>query len=44
MNKLVIAIVAMLVYNTSMACTTTTVMVNGKVTVCTVCPGTIVCN
>jgi hypothetical protein len=44
MNKLVIAIVAMLVYNISMACTTTTVLVNGKVTVCTVCPGTVICN
>jgi hypothetical protein len=44
MNKLVIAIVAMLVYNISMACTTTTVLVNGKVTTCTVCPGTVICN
>jgi hypothetical protein len=44
MNKLVIAIIAMMVYNISMACTTTTVMVNGKVTTCTVCPNTIICN
>jgi hypothetical protein len=44
MIKLVIAIIAMMVYNISMACTTTTVMVNGKVTTCTVCPNTIICN
>ena len=44
MSKLVIAIIVMMVYNISMACTTTTVMVNGKVTVCTVCPGTVICN
>lgn len=44
MSKLVIAIITMMVYNISMACTTTTVMVNGKVTVCTVCPGTVICN
>jgi len=44
MKKLVIAILAMMVYNISMACTTTTVMINGKVTTCTVCPGTVICN
>lgn len=44
MSKLVIAIAAMMVYNISMACQTTTVMINGKVTTCTVCPGTVICN
>jgi hypothetical protein len=44
MKKLVLAIMLMMVYNISMACTTTTVMVNGKVTTCTVCPGTVICN
>jgi hypothetical protein len=45
MKKLVVAILAMMVYNISMACQTTTVISpDGKVTVCTVCPNVVVCN
>jgi hypothetical protein len=44
MKKIILVAALVLWYNVSIACTTTTVMVNGKVTVCTVCPGTVVCN
>jgi hypothetical protein len=44
MKKIILAVTLVMVYNISMACTTTTVMVNGKVTTCTVCPNTIICN
>lgn len=45
MNKLVVAILAMMMYNISVACTTTTVMTpDGKVTTCTVCPNVVICN
>jgi hypothetical protein len=44
MKKILLAVALVMVYNISMACTTTTVMVNGKVTTCTVCPNTIICN
>ena len=45
MNKLVIAIIGMMVYNISMACQTTTVISpDGKITTCTVCPNVVVCN
>jgi len=44
MKKILLAVTLVMVYNISMACTTTTVMVNGKVTTCTVCPNTIICN
>lgn len=44
MKKILLAVTAMLVYNSSMACTTTTVMSpNGNVVVCTVCPQLVVC-
>ena len=44
MKKLVIAIAAMMVYNISMACTTYTTIIQGKILVCTVCPTTTICN
>ena len=44
MKKIILAGILMMVYNISMACTTTTVMINGKVTTCTVCPHTVICN
>jgi hypothetical protein len=44
MKKILLAVTAMLVYNSSMACTTTTVMSpDGRITVCTVCPQVVVC-
>ena len=44
MKKLVIAIALGLVYNISMACTTTVVMSpDGKVTTCMVCPNVVSC-
>ena len=43
MKYLILAITLMMVYNISMACTTTTIIVDGNVTVCTVCPRIITC-
>jgi hypothetical protein len=44
MKKILLAVTAMLVYNNSMACTTTTVVTpDGRVTSCTVCATVVVC-
>ncbi len=44
MKKILLAVTAMLVYNSSMACTTTTVMSpDGTIVVCTICPQLVVC-
>lgn len=44
MKKIVLAVSLMLVYNISMACRTVTTVNGGVVTVCTICPDTIICN
>ena len=44
MKKIALAVTLVLVYNISMACTTYTTIVQGKMMVCTVCPTTTICN
>ena len=44
MKKIILAVSLMMVYNSSMACRTVTTINNGVVTVCTICPTTIICN
>ena len=44
MKHLVLAVSLMLVYNISMACRTVTTVSGGVMTVCTICPDTIICN
>lgn len=45
MKKIILAIVGMMVYNSSFACQTTTVMSpDGKVVTCMVCPTVVICN
>jgi len=45
MKKIVLAIAAMMVYNSSFACQTTTVMSpDGKIVTCMVCPTVVICN
>ena len=43
MKKILLAVTLVLVYNNSMACTTTTIVSGGKYVVCTVCPNSTVC-
>ena len=44
MKHLVLAVTLMLVYNISMACQTTKVFApDGSVTICKICPTTIIC-
>lgn len=44
MKKILLAVTLIMMYNISMACTTTMVTVNGKTTICTVCPNVVTCS
>ena len=43
MKHLLLAVTLIMVYNISMACTTTTIVSGGKYVVCTICPTSTVC-
>jgi hypothetical protein len=44
MKKILLAVTTMLVYNSSWACTTTTIIApDGRVTTCMVCPTVVIC-
>jgi hypothetical protein len=43
MKKIALAVTLVLVYNISMACTTTTIASGNKIVTCTVCPTSTVC-
>jgi hypothetical protein len=44
MKKILLAVSLFMVYNISMACTTTIVSSGGKYVTCTVCPNVVICN
>lgn len=44
MKHLILAVMLIMVYNISMACTTTIVSSGGKYVTCTVCPNVVICN
>jgi hypothetical protein len=44
MKKIILAVTLVLVYNSSMACTTTTVVSGDKTVVCTNCGSIVVCS
>ena len=43
MKKILIAVTMILCYNSSMACTTTTIASGTKIVTCTICPNSTVC-
>jgi len=44
MKKILLAVSLFMVYNISMACTTTIVSSGGRYVTCTVCPNVVICN
>jgi hypothetical protein len=44
MKKILLAVSLFMVYNNSMACTTTIVSSDGKYVTCTVCTTVVICN
>jgi len=43
MKKILLAVTLIMVYNISMACTTTTIVNGTKIVTCTICPTSTVC-